>query len=108
MDPIDRYTWRVAWSPEDGEYAATCLEFPALSWLDSSPQRALDGIRQLTADCVRDLRANGEAVPEPMSTRRYSGRFVVRVPPALHRELSVQAAEAGVSLNRYVTHKLGR
>ena len=30
---LDHYTYRVTWSPEDGEYVALCTEFPLLSWL---------------------------------------------------------------------------
>ena len=30
---IDRYTYRVIWSDEDGEYAGLCAEFSWLSWL---------------------------------------------------------------------------
>ncbi|NBY52144.1 MAG: toxin-antitoxin system HicB family antitoxin, partial [Betaproteobacteria bacterium] len=37
---------------------------------------------------------------------RYSGRFLVRVPPALHRTLVTEAAEQGVSLNRLISAKL--
>ena len=47
-----------------------------------------------------------EPVPEPLATRTFSGKFMVRVPPQLHRHLAVQAAESGVSLNRLVAHKL--
>ena len=108
MEPIERYSWRVVWSPEDGEYVGTCAEFPALSWLDRSPERALSGIRHTVTECVTDLRRNGEPVPEPIADHRFSGRFMVRVPPRLHRELTVQAAEAGISLNRLVTDKLAR
>lgn len=48
------------------------------------------------------MQANGEAIPEPLSQRHFSGRFVVRTTPMAHRKLTLQAAEAGVSLNRYV------
>jgi predicted HicB family RNase H-like nuclease len=39
-------------------------------------------------------------------TRRDSGKFMVRVPPELHRHLTVEAAEAGVSINRLVSSRL--
>jgi predicted RNase H-like HicB family nuclease len=32
----DRYTYRVTWSAEDGEYVGLCAEFPSLSWLAST------------------------------------------------------------------------
>jgi predicted HicB family RNase H-like nuclease len=49
-----------------------------------------------------------EAVPEPLATRQYSGKFMVRVPPEVHRALAQQAAEQGVSLNRLASAKLTR
>ena len=38
-------------------------------------------------------------LPKPIASRRYSGKFMVRVPPEVHRDLAIQAAEAGISLN---------
>jgi predicted RNase H-like HicB family nuclease len=108
MSQIDFYTYRVSWSEEDQEFVATCTEFPALSWLDAAPEQALGGIRKLVQGCVSDMKRAGEPLPEPLATRRFSGRFMVRVPSELHRNLATQAAESGISLNRLVTHKLSR
>jgi predicted HicB family RNase H-like nuclease len=102
----DRYSYRVTWSEEDSEYVGLCAEFPSLSWLAPTPEAALEGIRQVVADVVSDLEANEEPIPEPISTRQYSGRFMVRVPPEIHRQLVLEAAESGVSLNRLVNAKL--
>jgi predicted HicB family RNase H-like nuclease len=102
----DHYTYRISWSPSDGEYVATCAEFPSLSWLDEDQIDALKGIRQLIADIVGDLRANGETIPAPIADQRFSGKFLVRLPPELHRRLALEAAEAGVSLNRLASFKL--
>lgn len=102
----DHYTYRVTWSDEDGESVGVCLEFPSLSWLAATPEEALSGIRAVVADVVADMRASGEPVPQPLSTRRYSGRFMVRIPPEQHRRLAMEAAEAGVSLNRLASSKL--
>ena len=103
---VDRYTYRVTWSEEDNEYVGLCAEFPSLSWLEPSPEAALSGIRSLVKKVVADLKRNEEAIPEPISTRPYSGKFMVRVPPEVHRLLAIQAAESGVSLNRLISSKL--
>lgn len=103
----DRYTYRVTWSEEDGEHVGLCAEFPGLSWLDTSPEKALVGIRQLVRGCLRDMQRNKEDMPEPLALKNYSGKFMVRVPPETHRMLSIQAAESGVSSNRLVAGKLG-
>lgn len=108
MKKIDPYTYRVSWSDEDHEFVGTCAEFPSLSWLDDSPERALAGIRKVVAGCVRDMRKAGEPLPDPISARTFSGKFMVRVPPQLHRQLATQAAESGVSLNRLIAHKLSQ
>ncbi|MDN7861452.1 toxin-antitoxin system HicB family antitoxin [Burkholderia cepacia] len=102
----DHFTYRVTWSPEDGEHVGLCAEFPPLSWLDATPEGALAGIRRLVADVIRDMTANGEKVPEPIADRTYSGEFKVRIPPQAHRALVIQAAEQGVSLNRLASAKL--
>lgn len=104
----DRYTYRVTWSEEDNEYVGLCVEFPSLSWLARLPEEALKGIRQVVADVVADLEANGELVPEPISVKKYSGKFLLRIPPELHRRLAFEAAEAGISLNRLASDKLAR
>ncbi|MDR2727267.1 MAG: type II toxin-antitoxin system HicB family antitoxin, partial [Deltaproteobacteria bacterium] len=45
-------------------------------------------------------------VPEPLSLQKYSGKFMVRTTPEVHRRLAAQAMESGVSLNRLVNSKL--
>jgi predicted HicB family RNase H-like nuclease len=104
----DRYTYRVTWSAEDGEYVGLCAEFPSLSWLAASPEAALKGIRKVVSKSVADLKAGKEPVPEPLASRRFSGKFMVRVPSEIHRHLAKEAAEAGVSLNRLVSARLSR
>ena len=103
---IKHYTYRVTWSTEDGEHVGLCAEFPSLSWLAKTPETALKGIQKVVADVVTDMQAKGEAVPEPLAEKHYSGEFRVRIPPQLHRTLALTAAEQGVSLNRLASAKL--
>jgi predicted HicB family RNase H-like nuclease len=104
----DRYTYRVTWSEDDREYVGLCAEFPGLSWLASTPEGALKGIRKVVEEVVKDMRGTGEPVPEPIASRRYSGKFMVRVPPEVHKNLAIKAAESGVSLNRLASSKLSQ
>lgn len=103
---VDHYTYRVTWSLEDGEHVGSCIEFPSLSWLAETPEEALAGIRQVVSEVTADLEASGEPVPVPLAEKRYSGEFRVRIPPELHRQLALMAAEQGVSLNRLASAKL--
>lgn len=106
MTNADKYGYRVVWSEEDGEFVGLCAEFPSLPWLAQKQVDALEGIVNLVSDTLSDMQENGEIIPEPLSQRRFSGRFVVRTTAMTHRNLALQAAEAGVSLNRYVNSVL--
>jgi len=100
MIEADHYSYRIYWSEEDSEYVGICAEFPSLSWLDKTPEAALSGIRKTVSGVVLDLQTNAELIPEPIRTRHFSGKFNLRIPPELHRDLVLEAAEAGISLNR--------
>ena len=102
----DKYTYRVTWSEEDGEYVGLCAEFPSLSWLAGTQEDALTGIRRTVKQVIRDMLASGEEIPQPFAIRKYSGKFTVRIPPEVHRNLQIQAAEAKISFNRHVSSKL--
>jgi len=102
----DRYTYRVTWSEDDQEHVGLCVEFPSLSWLAKTPEAALQGIRKIVSDAVTDMGDNGETPPSPLSGKNFSGRFIVRLPPEVHRDLAIKAAEEGISLNRLISSKL--
>jgi len=62
-------------------------------------------LRQAFRDSVEDYlafcRERGEAPEKP-----FSGQFVTRIPPELHRQLNVAAVLSGKSLNSWVTEQL--
>jgi predicted HicB family RNase H-like nuclease len=104
----DHYTYRVTWSDDDNEYVGLCIEFPSLSWLAKTPETALKGLRDLVSNIIKDMKENNELIPEPIASKQYSGKFMVRIPPEIHRDLAIKAAEAGVSLNRLASSKLSQ
>ena len=64
-------------------------------------------LKQAFADSVEDYLAfcaeRGEEPEKP-----FSGQFVVRTEPSLHKALTVAARRAGVSLNKWVISTLER
>ncbi len=103
---VSHYTYRVSWSAEDEEFVATCLEFPSLSWLAGSQVEALQGLVDVVRETLADMAEQGEEAPAPLSERRFSGKFNVRVGECLQRDLAMRAAEERMSLNQYVVKKL--
>ena len=69
--------------------------------------RSVAELKQAFADSVEDYlafcRERGEEPEKP-----FSGQFVVRVEPPLHRALVSAARRAGVSLNKWVAAALER
>ena len=48
----DAYTYRVVWSTEEPAYLGLCVEYPELSFLDSTPEGTFAGIRRLVSQHV--------------------------------------------------------
>ena len=105
---MKHYSYRTIWSPQDNQYVGLCVEFSSLSWLASTPSKALSGIQKLVKEVIADMEQSGEKPPDAINEKTYSGKFMVRVPPEVHRQLAYQAAEQGVSLNRLVSARLSQ
>jgi predicted RNase H-like HicB family nuclease len=106
MKKIDRYTYREEWSEEDEVYVARCLEFPSVAAHGASPEEALAEVRSVVAVIIKDMVKSGELLPEPLGSRAYSGKLMLRLPKEVHRDVAIRAAEEGVSLNQYLLSRL--
>ena len=100
------FAYRVLWSEKDQKFVGLCAEFPSLAWPDTGQEAALRGIVALVKDTVAAREAGGKKIPSPLSLRNYSGKFQMRTTPQMHRQLALRAAEAGVSLNRFINSRL--
>lgn len=58
-----RYSFSVNWSVEDKEFVGLCVEFPSLSWLDSTSDKARFGIERLVFEVLQDMTSTGEVIP---------------------------------------------
>lgn len=66
---------------------------------------SLESIKRIMfAQYIRD----GVPIPEPETADSYSGKFVLRVPKILHKELASGAKNENVSLNQYVNMLLSQ
>ena len=103
---MDRYTYRVMWSEEDEEYVGLCAEFSLLSHLADTRRRLLPVSATWWPSAWMTCARGALRSPSRFSTRRYSGTLTVRIPPESHRALALDAAEAGVSMNRLAAERL--
>jgi len=61
---------------------------------------------QIVEEWIEVLEGDGHKLPTPLDAKKFSGKFVLRLEPALHRRLAAKAFAAGESLNRYCANKL--
>ncbi len=57
-------------------------------------------------EIIEVIGADGKEMPRPLGKKAFSGRFVLRVEPALYRRLAAKALAAGESLNSYCVKAL--
>lgn len=100
------YAYSVMWSTEDQTYVGRVAEWPSLAAHGASPTLALQEITLVVGWVLADLAATGESIPPPLSHRPFSGKLNLRMPTALHRQLALEAAQQGVSLNQWINCKL--
>jgi antitoxin HicB len=84
------------------------VELPGCISEGDSPSEAIEMIQDAMAGWLEVALEDGRQIPEPKPIDEYSGKFVVRLPRSLHRELVEAAARDGVSLNQYVVAELAR
>jgi predicted RNase H-like HicB family nuclease len=73
---VDRYTYRIEWSEEDGVYIARCLEFSGLAAHGDTSESALKEIKTVVGESIKWLREEGKPVPEPFGIKNFKGNVV--------------------------------
>lgn len=91
---------------EDGTYFVKVKELPGCMSAGDTVEEAIEMIHDAMRGWLEVAIEDGLEVPLPDVVKKYSGRFVVRVPKYLHRNLAEQAKKEGVSLNQFVVSLL--
>lgn len=102
-----RYSTVLLWSEEDQCWRASHPELPDCTAYGDTPTEALEELAALRVEWLETAQSVGRPVPPPV-TERYTGKFTVRMPRSLHRQLAMRAKAEGVSLNHLVTHLLSQ
>ena len=102
------YTFTVGKDKEhdDKEYFYVQVnELPGCVSDGISPEAALKNIKDAMYDWIETALLNGEKVPTPEG---FSGKFTVRIPPSLHKDLIKKVTKEGVSINQFITTAIAR
>lgn len=96
----DRYLKIVEWSEEDGCYVGTCpgLFYGGVHGMDQAKVYA--ELCEVVEENIEIYLEDKRPLPPP-TNRDYSGKFMLRVDPELHKVMALRATQAGQSLNAF-------
>lgn len=103
-----RYPKFVEWSAEDGCFVGRCPLLFAGGVHGDDEVEVYGRVCEAAEEWVKILHEDGTPLPESKSRHDYSGKFMVRIDPALHQRLVLKAVSTGESLNQLVARTLAR
>lgn len=95
-----RCTKFVEWSDEDQCLIGRCPELMLGGVHGNDEAKVYAELCQAVEEMVELIHADGHAMPKPLA-KEFSGKFILRVEPALHLRLAAKALAAGESLNSF-------
>ena len=93
---------------EDGTYFAKVKELPGCMTEADTFAEVEEMIRDAMAAWIKVALEEGIPIPEPRPLEQFSGRFVLRLPKSLHRDVARKAEEEGVSINQWIVAAVAR
>lgn len=100
------YQVNISFDPRDELYVARVPELEGCATHGSTPEEALHQAGEAIQLWIETAHDEGLEIPEPLSRRKYSGKFVVRTPAELHAKLAQEALRRGQSMNELTVELL--
>ena len=94
------YTIETEKDNDEEYYVIRANELPGCMSHGETIDKAFKNIKDAMSGWISVCLESGNKVPTP---ENFSGKFSVRIPPSLHKELVIRANKEGVSLNQLVT-----
>jgi predicted HicB family RNase H-like nuclease len=101
-----RYAKFVEWSDEDRCFIGRCPELMLGGVHGADEARVYAELCEVVEEWIALLHQDGSPLPEPLAAKSFSGKFVLRMAPPIHRRLAAKALAAGESLNSYCVKTL--
>jgi len=93
---------------EDNDWIAHFQELPNVSAFGKTSDEAIKELSIAWKLMKESYEKRGESFPVSPTRKDYNGRISLRLDKRLHCALATEAAQAGISLNSLVAHKLSR
>ena len=96
----------VEWSEEDGCFIGSAIPLVGRCCHGADEAKVYRELCQIVEEWIAIHNEDKRPLPAPSVGKEYSGKFILRVDPKLHRLLAIRALQEGDSLNAYVARRL--
>jgi predicted HicB family RNase H-like nuclease len=103
-----RYLKIVEWSDADGCFVGSAPPLIGQCCHGQDETKVYAELCRIVEEWIETLAGDGDELPEPLAAKKFSGKFVLRLEPAMHRRLAAKALAAGESLNNFCAKKLAK
>lgn len=94
--------------PDEGSFFIEFPDLPGCMTQVDDPGEIAEMAEEIRALWIETEYDRGAEIPMPAGDESFSGKFLVRIPKSLHRDLVRAARRDNVSLNAYVTTLLAQ
>lgn len=103
-----RYTKFVEWSVEDRCFIGRCPELMLGGVHGDDEATVYAELCGAVEEMIELMDRDKQPPPGTLAQKEFSGKFVLRLEPALHRRLAAKALAEGESLNNYCVKTLSK
>lgn len=97
----------VLYPAKEGGYVVEIPELPGCISQAETREKALTMIEDAKSAWIEVALEMGKEIPKPVvEEESFSGKFVLRLPKSLHKDLAKRAKDENVSLNQLATYLL--
>ena len=102
------YVKLIEWSEQDRCFIGSAPPLIGPCCHGADEQQVFRQLVRIVDEWIAIHEQDGRTLPPPSANKKYSGKFVLRLDPQLHRLLALKAMQSGDSLNSYATKALAR
>jgi len=88
------------------KYVAEIPDLPGCSSYGEEIEEALKKLEDAKISWIEVSLSRNLEIPEPVTENEFSGKFLLRIPAKLHKQLSVRASRDSLSLNQFIRSAL--
>ena len=98
--PYNRLIQFMQDDKDGNNYFARVLELDGCYGDGKTEQEALENLKEAIEGWFEVVLRFNDPIPEPVVTKRFNGKSLLRLPKSLHERLAYEAEKEGVTLNQ--------